>query len=130
MFEDAFPPDELVTSSSFVVFVSSRGNPFKDAPVEILNERRDVRKIVAPGGLCRQPGQPGTGDDDITVVNLSIIKAKSLIKTDLIGKLVPYAVIKCGDQHDKPQNPEWNHNIRLVLIWVLWPICEGWSRPG
>ena len=46
---------------------------------------------------------------------MDLIKAKNLIKSDLIGKSDPYAVLKYGDQQDKTivvnntQNPQWDH---------------------
>ena len=56
------------------------------------------------------------GDYEGPVLHLDLIKAKNLIKTDLIGKSDPYAIIKySGDEDRTPvakntQNPEWNHS--------------------
>eukprot|EP00092_Neocalanus_flemingeri_P025254 GFUD01027386.1.p1 GENE.GFUD01027386.1~~GFUD01027386.1.p1 ORF type:complete len:4003 (+),score=946.67 GFUD01027386.1:1015-12009(+) len=51
----------------------------------------------------------------------NIIKAKDLIKTDLVGKSDPYAVMKYGRQQNKTpvvknsQNPEWNHEVDFEI---------------
>merc|ERR1711915_879464 len=65
---------------------------------------------------------------------INIVRAKDLIKTDLVGKSDPYAVVKYGKQkHKTPavknsQNPEWNHEVdleipdgdsRMVMVEVL-----------
>ena len=48
-------------------------------------------------------------------VHVSLIKAKNLTKSDLIGKSDPYGVISCGNDKSKTkvikndQNPEFNH---------------------
>ena len=55
-------------------------------------------------------------DYDGPVFHVDLIKAKNLMKTDMIGKSDPYAVLKYGNQKDKTpvakntQNPEWNHS--------------------
>ena len=55
------------------------------------------------------------GDLPVGKAKLNIIKAKDLIKSDMIGKSDPYAVIKYGRQQDKTkvtkntQEPIWNH---------------------
>ena len=74
--EDAFPPVEMVTSSiSKAVFVSSSGNPFKAALVEILNELRNVLNIVAPGvdipivSKCKIPALPFDVNEDASSVS-------------------------------------------------------------
>ena len=56
------------------------------------------------------------GDYDGPVFHVDLIKAKNLMKTDMIGKSDPYAVLKYSNQKDKTpvakntQNPEWNHS--------------------
>ena len=56
------------------------------------------------------------GDQDHLVLHVDLIKAKDLIKADMIGKSDPYAVLKCGNQTDKTkvdnnsQNPQWDHS--------------------
>ena len=90
------------------------------------------------GDDSAEPGRPGSkkssnlgglggkksvklGDEDGPVLHVDLIKAKDLIKTDMIGKSDPYAVLKYGDQKDKTkiakntQNPNWNHRSEFDL---------------
>ena len=66
-----------------------------------------------------KPGKKSSSalsDYDGPILHLDLIKAKNLIKTDIMGKSDPYAVLKYGNQKDKTpvvkntQNPEWNHS--------------------
>ena len=56
------------------------------------------------------------GDYDGPVLHVDLIRAKDLIKGDLIGKSDPYAVLKYSDHEDKTpvvkntQNPKWDHS--------------------
>ena len=60
------------------------------------------------------------GDADGPVLHVDLIKAKDLIKTDMIGKSDPYAVINYGNQKDKTkvakntQNPIWDHKSDFI----------------
>ena len=51
-----------------------------------------------------------------SVLHVDLIKAKDLIKADMIGKSDPYAVLKYGDQQVttpviiNSQNPKWDHS--------------------
>ena len=89
-------------------------------PADILKDLLKNEKDRKKSGV--NPLNDGVGgDDDANVIRLDIIKAKDLIKTDLIGKSDPYAVIKCGSQQDKTpvakntQNPEWNYSSELII---------------
>ena len=69
-----------------------------------------------PGGRGgRKSGNLGGVDDDGPTLHVELIKAKNLIKSDLIGKSDPYAVLKYGNQSDKTKvvknnlNPQWDH---------------------
>ena len=77
----------------------------------------------ANDGRSRRPGsQTGgkksgiLGDYDGPLLHIDLVRAKDLIKSDIIGKSDPYAVIKYADQGDKTsvakntQNPVWNHS--------------------
>ena len=76
---------------------------------------------VADDDLHSKSGKPSgkksgnLGDNDGPILHVDLIKAKNLIKSDLIGKSDPYAVLKYGDQQDKTnvvkntQNPQWDH---------------------
>merc|ERR1719278_1057618 len=50
---------------------------------------------------------------------LQLVKAKDLMKSDIIGKSDPYAVVKYGRQQDKTkvikntQEPQWNHETEF-----------------
>lgn len=50
-------------------------------------------------------------------IKLTLSKAKNLMKSDLIGKSDPYAVISCGDNTSKTKtvkndlNPVWDHEV-------------------
>lgn len=54
-------------------------------------------------------------------VNVNLIKAKDLIKSDMIGKSDPYAVLSFGSQKYKTpkekntQNPEWNYEAKCEV---------------
>ena len=92
-------------------------------------ERGNEGEPGLPGldGLNGYPGPPGNkgvpGElgPEGGVARINIIKAKDLVKSDLIGKSDPYAVIKYGTQKDKTpvvknsQNPEWNHTTELKV---------------
>eukprot|EP00092_Neocalanus_flemingeri_P016852 GFUD01018229.1.p1 GENE.GFUD01018229.1~~GFUD01018229.1.p1 ORF type:complete len:2467 (-),score=607.35 GFUD01018229.1:626-7075(-) len=72
------------------------------------------RKTSRLGGSANDMPGPGT-------INVNIIQAKDLIKTDMIGKSDPYAVISYGNDKvkSKPvknsQNPEWNFDAQLPV---------------
>ena len=73
--------------------------------------------LGGPGG--KKSGN--LGDQDVPVLHVDLIKAKNLIKTDMLGKSDPYAVLNYGNQKDKTtvakntQNPEWNHSSDFDL---------------
>jgi hypothetical protein len=56
------------------------------------------------------------GDYDGPVLHVDLIKAKDLVKSDMIGKSDPYAILRYADQEDKTpvvknsQNPKWDHS--------------------
>ena len=90
------------------------------SPEEVLKDllRNGRKKSGQPLAGAGSADGGGLGEDD-GVAKIKIIKAKDLIKTDLIGKSDPYALIKYGSQKDKTpvvknsQNPEWNHTTEL-----------------
>ena len=69
-----------------------------------------------PSNLAGGKKSGNLGDYDGPVLHVDLIKAKDLIKTDMIGKSDPYAVLKYADQLDKTpvvkntQNPKWDHS--------------------
>ena len=85
-----------------------------------ITRSEDGARSAGPGGrksgvLAGGPAT-GLGDEDDLVFHVDLIKAKNLIKADIIGKSDPYAVLKCGKQKDKTkvvnnsQNPQWDHS--------------------
>merc|ERR1711881_49413 len=62
-------------------------------------------------------------DDDIELpsgkAKINVIKAKELIKSDMIGKSDPYAILSYGNQAEKTkvvkntQEPQWNHEAEF-----------------
>ena len=69
-----------------------------------------------PSSLAGGKKSGNLGDFDGPVLHVDLIRAKDLIKTDMIGKSDPYAVLKYSDQQDKTpvvkntQNPKWDHS--------------------
>ena len=73
-------------------------------------------KSRRPGSIARGKSSGILGDKDGPILHVDLIRAKDLIKADMIGKSDPYAVLKHGDQKDKTpvmkntQNPKWDHS--------------------
>ena len=78
-------------------------------------------KSGTPAGYGGGKKSGALGDYDGPLLHVDLIKAKNLIKADMIGKSDPYAVLKYADQKDKTnvakntQNPEWNHSSDFEL---------------
>ena len=93
-------------------------DPVGDDPAE--SGRPGNKKSGSLGGLGGKKSVK-LGDEDGPVLHVDLIKAKDLIKTDMIGKSDPYAVLKYGNQKDKTkvakntQNPQWDHNTDFNL---------------
>ena len=81
--------------------------------------RPGSKKSGSLGGLGGKKSG-NLGDADGPVLHVDLIKAKDLIKTDMIGKSDPYAVINYGNQKDKTkvakntQNPIWDHKSDFI----------------
>ena len=64
---------------------------------------------------------PNLADHDGPILHVDLVKAKNLIKSDMIGKSDPYAVLKYDNQQDKTkvinntQNPEWDHSSEFAM---------------
>merc|ERR1719312_1507214 len=73
----------------------------------------------------KYPTGLGDNNDDVELpsgkAKINVIKAKELIKTDMIGKSDPYAVISYGKQNEKTkvvkntQEPQWNHEAEFEV---------------
>lgn len=106
------------------------------APVEAIGPIEDIEygpedDSIKSGHLIdKKPSYSGKpsgkksgnlGEHDGPVLHIDLIKAKDLIKTDIIGKSDPYAVLKYRNQKDKTnvvknsQNPQWNHSTDFDL---------------
>ena len=83
-----------------------------DAPVASGDNDGKSRR---PGSLAGGKKSGQLGDHDSPVLHIDLIRAKDLIKSDMIGKSDPYAVLRYADQEDKTpvvknsQNPKWDH---------------------
>ena len=75
----------------------------------------DVHGGKPAGRGGKKSGNLGGVGDDGPTLHVELIKGRNLIKSDLIGKSDPYAVLKYGDQSDKTKvvknnlNPQWDH---------------------
>ena len=86
----------------------------QDAPVAGQDDNHG--KSRRPGSMAGGKKSGNLGDQDGSIVHVDLMKARDLMKTDMIGKSDPYAVLKYDNQQDKTptvkntQNPEWNHS--------------------
>jgi hypothetical protein len=112
---------EILLNSEFLAPGQSPSGYIGDGQYDPVDD--DSVESGRPGGkksgnLGGQGGKKSgnLGVQDGPVLHVDLIKAKNLIKTDMIGKSDPYAVLKYGNQKDKTkvakntQNPEWNHS--------------------
>ena len=91
---------------------------------------KDERRQSKDDALAGKQGRPSTsggkksgnlGDHDGPILHVDLVKAKNLIKSDMIGKSDPYAVLKYADQMDKTpvvkntQNPQWDHSSDFAM---------------
>ena len=85
----------------------------QDAPFAVDNADPKSRR---PGSLSGGKKPVQLGEYDGPIVHVDLVRAKDLIKTDIIGKSDPYAVLRYSDQQDKTpvmkntQNPKWDHS--------------------
>ena len=116
----------------FIIYVGytfsgvKSGQVLLTADFEADGDNIGVKPISADSSNKEQAGRPGRKSgslagnpgvsDQLAVLHVDLIKAKDLIKADMIGKSDPYAVLKCGKQTDKTkvvnnsQNPQWDHS--------------------
>ena len=78
-------------------------------------------KSLKPGSLSGGKKAGQLGDLDGPILHVDLVRAKDLIKTDMIGKSDPYAVLSYAGQKDKTpvakntQNPKWDHSSDFGL---------------
>ena len=89
----------------------------QDAPITGAGAAGDQDgKSRRPGSVAAGKKPGNLGDYDGPVLHVDLIRAKDLIKSDIIGKSDPYAVLSYSDQQDKTpvikntQNPKWDHS--------------------
>ena len=120
---DILPPGSLPPG----YIRDSQGRPVKDDDlagkhgVQVKDD--DDAKHHKPSG--KKSGalgnMPNLADHDGPILHVDLVKAKNLIKTDMIGKSDPYAVLKYADQMDKTdvvknnQNPQWDHSSDFAM---------------
>ena len=114
---DGATSGEILLSANFF---DDLGRSPEEVLKDLLKNDNERKKSGKPLNRAGSVGGSGLGPDD-GVAKINIIKAKDLVKSDLIGKSDPYAVIKYGTQKDKTpvvknsQNPEWNHTTELKV---------------
>merc|ERR1719481_2450629 len=76
--------------------------------------KKDSKSGGRPDGSITEDLQPGN-------LHLDLIQAKDLIKSDMIGKSDPYAIVSFDDEKMKTktvknnQNPEWNFDLDIPI---------------
>jgi hypothetical protein len=84
----------------------------------------DLDNIRNPNYTDNKPAKDNgnnANDNQTSKVVLNLIKAKDLIKADMIGKSDPYAILKYGKQTYKTDvvkndlNPEWNYSAEFTI---------------
>ena len=105
----------------------SQGHPVKDDDLAgkhgLQGKDDDDAKHRKPSG--KKSGalgnMPNLADHDGPILHVDLVKAKNLIKSDMIGKSDPYAVLKYADQMDKTDvvkrscDPQWNSHMHIPI---------------
>ena len=85
------------------------------------DQYRQMSPIRDSGSLGAPRNAKSPVNDKLGTIKLDLLMAKDLIKTDLVGKSDPYAIITHGDQRFKSdikkntQNPEWNIECEIEV---------------
>merc|ERR1711915_131913 len=113
--------DDLGRNPSDILPSLLRGDDVKD-PLEHGDRKRsgEVNRKLTPSGIPSDSGRK-IDKEDIPkgVAYINLIKAKELIKSDMVGKSDPYAILSYGKQKDKTkvikntQEPQWNHKTKF-----------------
>ena len=117
----------ILCGTSFLLFSGVKsGQVLLTADFEAEDGNIGFNPVKAGSAGRKESGKLGSGADDdrkktgrsdneFPVLHVELIKGRNLIKSDLIGKSDPYAVLKYGDQSDKTKvvknnlNPQWDH---------------------
>ena len=119
---DILPPGSLPPGYTR----DSQGHPVKDDDLvgkQGTQEKDDDAKHRKPSGTKSGTlgNMPNLADHDGPILHGDLVKAKNLVKSDMIGKSDPYAVLKYADQMDKTdvvknsQNPQWDHSSDFAM---------------
>ena len=92
-------------------------------PTDVMNQDpyRQMSPLRDSGSLGAPRSAKSPVNDKLGTIKLDLLMAKDLIKTDLVGKSDPYAIITHGDQRYKSdikkntQNPEWNIECEIEV---------------
>jgi len=85
------------------------------------DQYRAMSPLRDSGALGAPRAAKSPFDEKLGTIKLDLLMAKDLIKTDLVGKSDPYAIISHGNQKYKSdikkntQNPEWNIECEIEV---------------
>ena len=117
---DILPPGSLPPG----YIRDSQGRPVKDDGLvgkQGKNGENDKHRKPSGKKSGALGNMPNLADHDGPILHVDLVKAKNLIKSDMIGKSDPYAVLKYADQMDKTdvvknnQNPQWDHSSDFAM---------------
>ena len=98
-------------------FVDSNGNDSRGNPSALVNPMSKDRLVDSKPGT----GQPWLDNLQDGRARVNLVKAKDLIKTDIVGKSDPYALIRHGSQEYKTptvknsQEPQWDAEVEFDI---------------
>ena len=110
----------LKGTKSGEVLMSADFEPLSDGRMTSPEPRASVERVGEVGGRVSILG-PIEDDIEDGVLHVDLLGARNLVKTDIIGKSDPYAILKLGDQTQKTdviknsQNPEWNYGGDFII---------------
>ena len=95
----------------------------KSSIISISDDDLDKNGGSRKGSSLYRNDDPRSGRGSVPdgTVKVIVNKAKNLMKSDMIGKSDPYAIVACGDDKSKSktvknnQNPEWNHEAIFAV---------------
>ena len=100
-------------------FVDANGNDSRGNPSSLVNPMS--RDRLTNKGSKSKSGIPGLDGLPDGKAKVCLVKAKDLIKTDIVGKSDPYALVRHGEQQFKTptvknsQEPEWDAEMEFEI---------------